>query len=277
MQMRKIKVRSEAAESALQDFLAHHLGWSRNKAKALVDSRNVFVNGRRIWMARHALHPGDVVEVPFQPGASQPPDAVSVLFANRDYVVVDKPPGLLSNGPDSLETDLRRDLGIEALVAVHRLDRDTSGCLLLAKRQESFDRAVDLFKQHRILKLYQAIAAGRLRGPEQTLDKPLDNEPAITHLQVIDSSPLASHLKVRIDTGRTHQIRKHLEGIGHPILGDKAYGTRRVLPAELRHVERQMLHAATLQFESPLDGEKIRVTAPLPGDFTACLGILGLK
>ena len=94
---------------------------------------------------------------------------------------------------------------------------------------------------------------------------------------MIDSSPLASHLKVRIDTGRTHQIRKHLEGIGHPILGDKAYGTRRVLPAELRHVERQMLHAATLQFESPLDGEKIRVTAPLPGDFTACLGKLGLK
>jgi 23S rRNA pseudouridine1911/1915/1917 synthase len=136
---------------------------------------------------------------------------------------------------------------------------------------------VELFKHHRILKLYQAIVTGYLRGPEQTIDRPLDNEPAITHLQVIDSSPLASHLKVRIDTGRTHQIRKHLESIGHPVLGDKAYGTRKVLPGELRHVGRQMLHAATLQFESPFDGTKIRVAAPLPGDFEDCLKKLRLK
>lgn len=277
MQMRQIKVRNDQAGSALQDFLSQFLGLSRNKAKALLDSRQVFVNGRRIWMTRHTLRPGDTVELPVQPGGTPPPAPIPVLFSNRDYVVAGKPPGRLANGPGSLETDLRKELGIESLQAVHRLDRDTSGCLLLAKGQEAFDRAVALFKQHRILKLYQVIVAGRLRGPEQTIDKPLENEPAVTHLQVLDSTPLASHVKARIETGRTHQIRKHLESIGHPVLGDKTYGTRQALPPELRHIERQMLHAATLQFESPYDGETIRVTAPLPKDFAACLRKLGLK
>jgi 23S rRNA pseudouridine1911/1915/1917 synthase len=277
MQMRQVKVRNDQAGSTLQDFLSGLLGLSRNRAKALLDSRQVFVNGRRIWMTRHALRPGDAVEVPIPSGAPPPPAPVPVLFTNKNYVVAGKPPGRLSNGPASLETDLRRELGIASLLAVHRLDRDTSGCLLLAKGQEAFDRAVELFKQHRILKLYQVIVAGHLRGPEQTIDKPLENEPAVTHLQVLDSTPLASHVKARIETGRTHQIRKHLESIGHPVLGDKTYGTRQALPSELRHIERQMLHAATLQFESPYDGEKIRVTAPLPGDFVACLRKLGLK
>ncbi len=277
MQMRQIKVRNEQAGSALQDFLSQFLGLSRNKAKALLDSRQVFVNGKRIWMTRHSLRPGDTVEVPVPSGATPPPTPVPVLFTNGNYVVAGKPAGRLSNGPASLETDLRRELGIDTLLAVHRLDRDTSGCLLLAKGQEAFDRAVELFKQHRILKLYQVIVAGRLRSPELTIDKPLENEPAVTHLQVLDSTPLASHVKARIETGRTHQIRKHLDSIGHPVLGDKTYGTRQALPPELRQIERQMLHAATLQFESPYDGERIRVTAPLPGDFAACLRKLGLK
>jgi 23S rRNA pseudouridine1911/1915/1917 synthase len=157
------------------------------------------------------------------------------------------------------------------------LDRDTSGCLLLAKRQDAFDRAVELFRQHKILKLYEAITAGFMRGPEQTINVPLEGEPAVTHVRVLNSTPLASHLRVRIDTGRTHQIRKHLDGIGHPVLGDKAYGTRRALPPECRHVQRHMLHAATLQFESPFDGKTIRVSAPLPADFVGCLKQLKLR
>jgi 23S rRNA pseudouridine1911/1915/1917 synthase len=270
-------VKHDQSGTALQDFLTRLMGWSRNKAKTMLDSRQVFVNGQRIWMARHALRAGDVVEIPLLQSVNAAPARLPVLLDTPDYVVANKPPDRLSNGPDSVESELRKQLGIETLLAVHRLDRDTSGCLLLAKRQEAFDRAVDLFKQHRILKIYQAIAAGRLRGPEQTINKPLDNEPAITHLQVIDSTPLASHLKVRIDTGRTHQIRKHLDGIGHPVLGDKTYGMRQILPQELRHVERQMLHAATLQFDSPFGDGKIRVAAPLPKDFTGCLKKLGLK
>lgn len=277
MQVRKCQVQKAQAGKPIQDFLSEWLGLSRNKAKALLDSRQVHLNGHRIWMARHTLRAGDVLEAPLQTAPPQAQARAAILYNGADYVVADKPAGRLSNGPESLEAELRRVLGIDSLAAVHRLDRDTSGCLLLAKRQDAFDRAVDVFRQHRILKVYHAITAGRVPGPEHTVDSPLDREPAVTHLRVLDSSPLASHLSVKIDTGRTHQIRRHLEGIGHPVLGDKTYGLRHVMPPELRHIERQMLHAATLQFESPFNGEKIRVTSPLPGDFAACLKRLRLR
>ena len=277
MQVRKCQVQKAQAGKSIQDFLRELLGLSRNKAKALLDSRLVHLNGHRIWMARHILQTGDVLEIPCQQQAPPSPARADILYDGPDYVVANKPAGCLSNGPESLETELRRTMGIRTLLAVHRLDRDTSGCLLLAKRQDAFDRAVEVFRQHRILKVYHAIAAGRVPGPEQIVEKPLEGEPAVTHIRVMDSSPLASHLSLKIETGRTHQIRRHLESIGHPVLGDKTYGLRHVLPPELRHIERQMLHAATLQFESPFDGEKIRVSAPPPGDFSSCLKRLRLK
>ena len=277
MQVRKCQVQKAQAGKTIQDFLGALLGLSRNKAKALLDSRQVHLNGHRIWMARHTLRTGDVLEIPCRQQAPSLPAQAGVLYDGADYVVANKPAGCLSNGPESLEADLRRTMGLGTLLAVHRLDRDTSGCLLLAKRQDAFDRAVEVFRQHRILKVYHAIAAGRVPGPEQIVKKPLEGEPAVTHIRVLDSSPLASHLSVKIETGRTHQIRRHLESIGHPVLGDKTYGLRHLLPEALRHVERQMLHAVSLQFESPFDGEKIRVTVPPPSDFSACLKRLRLK
>lgn len=276
MQQRQFQVKNEQAGTTLQDFLAASLKLSRNRAKALIDARKVFVNGHRVWMARHTLRRGDGVEVAVEAAAAAPATAPAFLYQDDDYGVVNKPAGRLSNGPESVEADLQAATGIATLRAVHRLDRDTSGCLLMAKHREAFDRAVELFRGRQILKIYHAIVAGRIQEHQRTIEEPVEGEQAVTHLQVLDSGREASHLKLKIETGRTHQIRRHLTTIGHPVLGDPAYGTGHVLPDLFRKVPRQLLHAACLQFVSPVSGKKVRVEAPLPADFRTWLRRLGL-
>lgn len=276
MTPRRFTVAKDQAGRTLQDFLSTALGVSRNRAKALIDERLVFVNTRRIWMARHELRRGDRIEVLQDSSRATPANASSVLFQDSDYIVADKPAGRLSNGDGSMEEELRNALALPELSAVHRLDRDTTGCLLFARRQDGFDKAVELFRNRRVLKLYHAIAAGRVPPATKTIETPVDGEAAATSLQILDSNRLASHLKLKIETGRTHQIRKHLESIGHPVLGDRAYGNWHKLAAELRVVPRQMLHAACIQFESPFSGAVIRAESPLPADFRACLRNLRL-
>jgi 23S rRNA pseudouridine1911/1915/1917 synthase len=199
------------------------------------------------------------------------------LFQDNDYLVVNKAPGRLSNGPDSLEADLRAMLNQPNLQAVHRLDRDTSGCILIARSKDAFDKAVELFKGQKISKVYHALAAGQIKERERQIEYALEGEPAITHLHCVASNPGVSHLKVKIETGRTHQIRKHLAYIGHPVLGDRTYASRGAIPEEFRTIERQMLHAASLTFTSPISGQKIRTEAPLPRDFISWLKCLGLR
>jgi 23S rRNA pseudouridine1911/1915/1917 synthase len=163
------------------------------------------------------------------------------------------------------------------LQAVHRLDRDTSGCILVAKSKEAFDKAVDLFKKQDISKVYHLLVMGEIKDRERRIDYPLENEPAVTKLYHVSSNPLASHLKASIETGRTHQIRKHLAYIGHPVLGDKTYAVRGAIPEDLRMIDRQMLHATSLRFNSPFNNRAIRVEAPLPKDFTLWMKRLGLR
>ncbi len=263
----------------LQDFLARQLNLSRNKAKDILDQRLAFVNGRRIWMTKHTLAKGDVVEV-IVPGGSakrKTPPTPIILFQDNDYLVINKAPGRLSNGPDSLEADLRAMLNQPNLQAVHRLDRDTSGCILIARSKDAFDKAVELFKAQKISKVYHALAAGQIKERERQIEYALEGEAAVTHLHCVASNPGASHLKVKIETGRTHQIRKHLAYIGHPVLGDRTYASRGAIPEEFRTIERQMLHAASLTFTSPISSQKIRTEAPLPRDFISWLKRLGLR
>lgn len=266
------------AGKPLQDFLAARLGLSRNKAKAILDERQAFVNGRRIWMTKHELKKGDVVEVMIPRPQTKPAQAKpAILFQDDDYLVVNKAPGRLSNGPDSLESDLQALLKQPRLQAVHRLDRDTSGCILIARSKTAFDQAVELFKDQRIIKVYHVLATGEITDRERRIEYALDGEPAVTLLHLLSSNSLASHLKVKIETGRTHQIRKHLAYIGHPVLGDRTYAGRGAIPEEFRGIERQLLHAMTLTFESPISQRKIRVEAPLPRDFTYWMKRLELR
>ena len=278
MQPQEFIVRLDQAGMPLQNFLAQRLTLSRNKAKGLLDERLVFVNGRRIWMTHHEVRKGDKVEVmvPSKPSTqkAKPP---AILYQDTEYIIVNKPTGRLSNGPDSLESDLQTLLKMPRLQAVHRLDRDTSGCILIAKTKEAFDKAVELFKKQEISKIYHLLAMGQIKERERRVDYPLENEPAVTKLYLVSGNELATHLKASLETGRTHQIRKHLAYIGHPVLGDKTYAVRGAVPEELRMIDRQMLHAMSLRFNSPFNGRAIRVEAPLPRDFTLWMKRLGLR
>ena len=271
----RLTVSSSENRTPLLDFLASHLAISKKKAKGLLDQRTVFVSDRRVWMARHLLQAGDIVEIH---GATVAETALKgPLFEDAHLMVADKPVGLLSNGSDSFEERLRQATGYPYLRAVHRLDRDTSGCLLLAKEASILESLTELFKAHAVQKTYHVIALGGMDNRLHEIRAPVDGEPALTRVHLLDSSPLASHLKAQIVTGRTHQIRKHLALVRHPVAGDKTYATGQLPDARLRKIPRQMLHAFSLTFPHPITRATIRAQAPLPPDFQQALKTLRLK
>ena len=254
----------------LLDHLAEHLGLSRRGAKNLLDDRLVFVNGRRIWMARHLLQTRDAVEVLAEAVAPKPAAAAPVRILADDplFLVADKPPRLLTTGEKSLEVRLRGQLDLPALRAVHRLDKDTSGCVLFAKTEEARLALVAQFEEGRVRKLYHALVAGVLDPPQQDIRAPVDHLPAVSHVRQVSAQPRpprCAHLTVAIETGRTHQIRIHLQSIGHPVLGDRQYFSSRA--PEFAEVPRQMLHASDLRFVHPATGRPVAAAAPLPRDF----------
>lgn len=263
-------------DTPLVEFLAARMGVSRKKAKALLDQRAVFVNQRRVWMAKHILRTGDRVEVPVAPEPARRDAAIRILLDDPVLLVADKPAGIPANGSGSVEEILRRQTGISTLCAAHRLDQDTTGCLLFAKNAAAKDRLVRIFESGAVVKVYHAIVAGEVSTKLREINDPLDGKTAKTQLMVLSANPVASHLKVRIATGRTHQIRKHMAAAGHPVVGDKTYLTKKQPDPVFRRVSRQMLHASSIAFPHPDSGMDIRASSPLPGDFKSALRALRL-
>lgn len=284
-------------EKLLQDFLVQKFSLSRRTAKAMIDGRSVWVNHACIWMARHTLKTGDVVEVPsvVVKGAvrqcapamadtkarttPQPPKRhVRVLWQDDNYLVCDKPSGVVScDDPKSVETILRQQEKVPTLEAVHRLDRDTTGCLLFAKNHAALVAAVEIFKTHKVTKVYRAIAVGRFPYAHLKIEKPLDGQRAVSQVVREAVGSDASFLKVKIDTGRTNQIRRHLASVRAPILGDRVFGLKSTRDPRLMRVPRQMLHAATLELPHPLDlHSSITVHSPLPADFRSVLRLFDM-
>ena len=292
------------AGKPLQDFLATRFGLSRRTAKAVIDGRSVWVNRRCVWIAHHLLKTGDSVEVPravvsaakrqSAVARGEKPRAVAAAAANtsptasarhirviaetKDFVVADKPAGVLSNdAPDSAESILRVQLKEPTLQAVHRLDRDTTGCLLFAKTYAAYLAAVEVFKTRKVHKEYRAIVVGSFPYAHQRIDTALDGQPAVSSVVREMAGPDASFLKVRIETGRTNQIRRHLSGIRFPIVGDRTFGLKSARDPRLMTVARQMLHAATLELPNPTEkGKSIKAHSPLPADFRATLKLFGM-
>ena len=288
----------------LQDFLALKFALSRRTAKAMIDGRSVWVNRKCVWIARFALRTGDTVEIPSQvvKGAMRQgvenrcrcrkdggdsalglhlgstPRHVRVLWSNENYLICDKPAGLVScDDPKSVETILREQEKVPTLEAVHRLDRDTTGCLLFAKNHAALVAAVEVFKTHKVSKVYHAIAAGSFKFAHQVVDTPLDGQPAVSRVTREAVSADASFLRIRIETGRTNQIRRHLASIRYPIVGDRVFGLKNVRDPRLMQVPRQMLHASTLTLPDPLmPHAEIKAHAPLPADFRAALRLFGM-
>ena len=276
----------------LQDFLALKFSLSRRTAKAMIDGRSVWVNRKCVWIARFALRTGDLVEIPSQvvKGArkqSGGEDArretkdvrhVRVLWSNESYLVCDKPAGLVScDDPKSVETILREQEKIPTLEAVHRLDRDTTGCLMFAKNHAAFLAAVEVFKTHKVSKVYHAVTTGSFKYAHQVIDSPIDGQPAVSKVTREGAGADASFLRIRIETGRTNQIRKHLASVRAPIVGDRVFGLKSARDSRLMQVPRQMLHASTLTLPDPLSPhDEISVHSPLPADFRATLKLFGM-
>jgi 23S rRNA pseudouridine1911/1915/1917 synthase len=285
---------SEAdAGARLDAFLAEPLG-SRARAQRLIEAGAVLVDGAAV-PKRHRVAPGEVVVV--DESADRVPEGdpaqtaeFSVAFEDEHLMVVDKPAGVVVHparghwhGTLAQALEGRAAGGADAFRAgiVHRLDRDTSGLLVVAKSDAVHSALKEALARREVVREYLALVEGRPPARSGTIDAPIGrdrrvrtrhstdtDEPreARTHFTLERALPRATLLRVRLETGRTHQIRVHLQAIGHPVCGDPEYGT-----AGQFGLERQFLHAERLAFTHPVTGEPVDVHSPLPADLTGAL------
>lgn len=254
----------------------------------LLRKRKIRVNGRPEKEAERILRTGDVVKVEEESResrmAARPARSLTVLFEDETFIVIDKPRGLASHSGkgDSGRTvidDLRaRAVGYEPFL-VHRLDKYTSGAMLVAKDRETAGRLGDLLRgeggdrgRRRVRKAYLAAAFG---APERTgrIDLSLDGKPALTRYRTLQEIPWSGGalclLEVEIDTGRTHQIRRHLAAVHLPLAGDDGYGDWE-LNKRFRSefgVKHSLLHSREIRIEHPVTGAPLTFTAPIPREF----------
>jgi 23S rRNA pseudouridine1911/1915/1917 synthase len=288
----ELRVPDPAAGARLDRFLAAPLG-SRARAQALIDAGRVRVDGA-LRPKRHLLAAGAVIEIDDGPLESRlvPDEAApfEVAYEDEYLLVVDKPAGVVvhparghSAGTLAQALAGRAAGGEDPWRAgiVHRLDRDTSGLLVVAKNDAVHRALKSLLSQRRLRREYLALVDGHPPARSGTIDAPIgrhrrdrklmsidsdDPREARTHFELDRLLPRTALLRVVLETGRTHQIRVHLAAIGHPICGDPQYGTR-----GRYGLTRQFLHAARLAFVHPVTGEEIDVRSELPDDLVAAL------
>ena len=290
---------------------------SRRRIQALIKTGNITINGEACRDASTKLRGGEVVR--FQIPEAVPVDIapedipLTIVHEDDDLIVIDKPAGLVAHpAPGHASGTMVNALlgylgdtlsgigGVQRPGIVHRLDKDTSGLLVVAKNDKAHIGLSEQFAAHgvdgRLERTYQAIVWGQPVRKKGRIDAPLGRSPnnrrkiaivsvesgrrAVTHYVVeerfaIDGTVLASRLSLNLETGRTHQIRVHLMSIGHPVLGDQTYGTgfkasqsrlSADAQAALADLGRQALHASTLAFVHPLSGDKLSFESPLPAD-----------
>ena len=301
----RVDIRIEREARRLDVHLAAvHPALSRSRWKQLIEAGHVFLNGVPVLKTNTALAPGDELRCalpdPESVGLVAADIPLAILHEDSDLIVLNKPAGLVvhpapGHAADTLVNallhhcaDLQGIGGELRPGIVHRLDKDTSGVLVVAKNEASVAALVAQFSAHSVQKEYLALVWGAFKKPSGTVDLPVGRHPvhrqkmavtekgraAVTHYETLAAGPLAALLRVRIETGRTHQIRVHLAHLGHPVVGDATYGrARHGLPENLQ-IPRQMLHAHVLQIIHPRTGRRLVFTAPPPADFLAAQKIL---
>jgi 23S rRNA pseudouridine1911/1915/1917 synthase len=288
----ELRAGPEARGVRLDAFLAGPLG-SRSRAQRLIEGGAVTVDGvpapKRLRLAGGEVIAVDEAEERAPAAGAADPAPFQVAYEDEHLLVVDKPAGVVvhparGHAQGTLSQALAGRTGggaPERAGIVHRLDRDTSGLLVVA-RTEPVHRALRaLMARREITREYLALVEGRPPARTGTIDAPIgrdrrrrtrhstdtdDPRAAITHFSLERALPATSLLRVRLETGRTHQIRVHLEAIGHPVCGDPEYGT-----ADRLGLRRQFLHAARLAFAHPADGRRVDVSSPLPADLREAL------
>ena len=286
-----LRVPPERDGERLDALLADSLG-SRSRAARLIDEGRVTVDGA-VRPKRHKVRPGEeiVVDEPAEPPAPAKVDVpFAVAYEDEHLLVVDKPAGVVvhparGHRSGTLAQALQGTAagGEDAWRAgiVHRLDRDTSGLMVVAKSEEAHRRLKAMIQEREVTREYLALVLGRPPSRSGTIDAPIGrdrrhrtrvstdtDEPrdAVTHFAIVRRLPEATLLLVRLQTGRTHQIRAHVQAIGHPVAGDPEYGG-----AAAFGLERQFLHATRLAFEHPFGAGAVDVSSPLPEDLAKVL------
>lgn len=281
MVLQRFKISNELSKLPLVDILASELNISKNKAKSLLDSHSVFVNGRRIWMAKAKVRPGDEVEIQRIDENAKDQDwnsELEILYQDSDIIVINKPSGLESIGAKGIEGKLATQLKLPALFACHRLDRDTTGCFVVAHTEEVAKAMEGHFRARAVNKVYLALAEGDLPERDFVIDQRIDGKEASTRFSIVSRTRLGSLLEVKPITGRTHQIRRHLQTVGARLLGEKSYLGKIKASASMRMMRRQMLHAYKLDLPALSDASKrLKFTAPLPQDFIKAASLIEIR
>jgi 23S rRNA pseudouridine1911/1915/1917 synthase len=306
----------DAAGSRLDKWLAEVFvdqagaGQSRSRLKALITEGAVAVAGKTERDPNRKLKAGQIVSVILPPAQDATPEAqamdLTVVYEDSSLIVIDKPAGLVVHpAPGNPDRTLVNALlahcgdslvgigGVRRPGIVHRIDKDTSGLLVVAKTEVAHAALSAQFKAHTIARLYDAFVWGVPKPASGDIIGAIGRSPsnrkkmamvkrggkdAQTHYSTIKAfAPLAAHLRCRLATGRTHQIRVHLASRGHGLIGDQVYGARArnlgKLDATtlelLKGFPRQALHAATLGFIHPVSGKELRFESPLPADLQA--------
>ncbi len=293
---------ADTSGERLDAFLARSMeGMSRSAVQRLIEDGNVLRGGKRC-RKNDRLEPGDVLTVTLpeaKPVEIVPKEIpLEIVYEDEDVAVINKPKGLVVHpAPGHTDDTLVNGLlyamgdrlsGINGEMRpgiVHRIDKDTSGLLAIAKNDLAHAVLASQLKDHTMARTYEAIVCGNLKEDSGTVDAPIGRHPtdrkkmcvtarnsrnAVTHWEVVERFPGYTHIRCHLETGRTHQIRVHMAYIGHPILGDTVYGHKY---KELGQ-DSQCLHAGQLCFRHPRDGRPVLVFAPLPDYFLEVLNKL---
>lgn len=243
-------------EISLLNFLKKRAqnGCSVKQIKRSIDNRGAIVNHRIERFASRRLKIGDLVEFHFVATLKQ---EILKIFEDEHLLVIDKPCGLVCE-----EKQVRKELGIVWLV--HRLDKETSGVLIVAKTPQAKGRLDAMFAKREIKKSYLAIVHGAMLREDGVVDTLVDGKSASTSWKCLKKREGFSLLECSPHTGRTHQIRVHMRQIGHPVVGDLLYGQRR----NEKGVKRLLLHANRLKFKHPITDEEMSFEAAVPTDLS---------
>ena len=300
---RELTAATEHAGVRLDAFLSADGALTRSQAARLIAEGRVRVNGKPAAKSAR-LSGGETVtvDVPQLRETALPPQNIplDVVYEDDDVIVVNKPTGLVVHPapghPDGTLVnallhhcgDSLSGIGGEKRPGiVHRIDRDTSGLIIAAKNDAAHLALSAQLKDHSLSRTYECLVTGNMKQDSGTVDAPIGRSSAdrkkmavvptgrraVTHWEVVARYPGVTHLRCRLETGRTHQIRVHMAYIGHPILGDTVYGAKKPVPG----LTGQCLHATGLRFIHPRTGDPVELHCPLPPEFTAMLQKLQSK
>lgn len=302
--MNKIVVNEEDTNIRIDTFIASKReDLSRMAVKRLIENGNVLVNGKNVKIS-YKIHSGDVIEINVpeikQVDLKAQNIPIDIVYEDEDIIVVNKPKGLvvhpasgnwdgtLVNAIMEICKDSLSGIGGEIRPGiVHRLDKDTSGLLIVAKNDKAHINMSEQIKNREVSKIYYALVRGVVPENEATINMPIarsskdrkkmavskDGKEAITHFKVIRRYDKYTLLEVKIDTGRTHQIRVHLSEIGYPVIGDEVYSNGK----NEFNVHGQLLHAKSLKFKHPISGNEMFLEAELPEEFKNVLNVLSTR